>query len=457
MQKDAAALYVAEKAVAEADPFVRTLDEARNIGEHEFASINVHDAELRIERGKRIIGDLRLGGADGGKERRLSGVRQSHDTGIGDELEPQTNGVLLTRETGIGATGRTIGRSLEVCVTEAAVAAARQHDALACFGEICEQHLAIFLVDLSADRHLEHRVSAVGAVPILAHAGPAVLGGEVLLVAVVDERIEAIDRLGDDIAAFAAITAVRAAELYEFFPTERHAAVPAVAGADIDLGLVKKFHGGITWYDRADGSNWRATGRNQSLEWAQAKPTSVSEIGADIDLGLVKKFHGGITWYDRADGSNWRAAGRNQSLEWAQAKPTSVSRFIQTFIRVRKHAYEDKFFPPKVSCRCPLRAPYADCGHAGSRPGRTTNNPSRLTSAGGLHNNRASGKSLDGIQVAAGHDAKHRPFHCPRYRSRVSRGPNWFHGRARHTSLGDQGSCSRNRQRRVHLRAAVGA
>src|SRR5579862_126457 len=408
MQKDAAALYVAEKAVAEADPFVRTLDEARNISEHKFASIHVHNAELRIERGERIIGDLRLGGADGGKERRLSGVRQSHDTGIGDELEPQTNGVLLTRETGIGATGRTIGRSLEVCVTEAAVAAARQHDALACFGEICEQHLAIFLVDLSADRHLEHRVSAVGAVPILAHAGPAVLGGEVLLVAVVDERIEAIDRLGDDIAAFAAITAVRAAELYEFFPTERHAAVPAVAGAD-------------------------------------------------IDLGLVKKFHGGITWYDRADGSNWRAAGRNQSLERAQAKPTSVSRFIQTFIRVRKHAYEDKFFPPKVSCRCPLRAPYADCGHAGSRPGRTTNNPSRLTSAGGLHNNRASGKSLDGIQVAAGHDAKHRPFHCPRYRSRVSRGPNWFHGRARHTSLGDQGSCSRNRQRRVHLRAAVGA
>jgi hypothetical protein len=201
----------------------------RNIGEHKFASVNVHNAELRIERREWIIGDLRLGGADCSKERRLPGVRQSDDTGIGDEFEPQTNGVLLTRETGIGATGRAIGRSLEVRVTEAAVAAARQHDALAYFGEISKQRLAVFVVDLRADRHLEHRIGAVGAVPILAHAGPAVLGGEVLLIAVVDERIEAIDRIGDDLSAFAAITAVRTAELNEFFPTERHAAVPAVA------------------------------------------------------------------------------------------------------------------------------------------------------------------------------------------------------------------------------------
>ena len=77
---------------------------------------------------------------------------------------------------------------------------------------------------------------------VLAHAGAAVLGKKVLLVAVVDERVEAFDGLRDHVAAVAAVAAVRPAELDEFFAPERHAAVAAGAGADIDLGLVEEFH-----------------------------------------------------------------------------------------------------------------------------------------------------------------------------------------------------------------------
>ena len=78
---------------------------------------------------------------------------------------------------------------------------------------------------------------------VLAHAAAAVLGLEVLLVAVVDQRVEAVDRLRDHVAALAAVAAVRAAELDELLAPERDAAVPAVAGADVDLGLVEEFHG----------------------------------------------------------------------------------------------------------------------------------------------------------------------------------------------------------------------
>ena len=77
---------------------------------------------------------------------------------------------------------------------------------------------------------------------ILAHAGAAVPGPEVLLVAVVDQRIEAVDALRDHIPTLAAVTAVGAAELDELLAAERHAAIPAVAGADIDFGLVEEFH-----------------------------------------------------------------------------------------------------------------------------------------------------------------------------------------------------------------------
>ena len=83
---------------------------------------------------------------------------------------------------------------------------------------------------------------AVGAVAVLAHAVGALLRLEVLLVAVVDQRVEAVDRLDDDVAAAAAIAAVGPAELDELLAPERHAAVAAVAGADIDLGLVEEFH-----------------------------------------------------------------------------------------------------------------------------------------------------------------------------------------------------------------------
>jgi hypothetical protein len=80
-------------------------------------------------------------------------------------------------------------------------------------------------------------------VAVLAHAAAAALRLEVLLVAVVDQRVEAVDGLDHDVAAFAAVTAVRAAELDELLAPERHAAVAARAGLDIDLGLVEELHG----------------------------------------------------------------------------------------------------------------------------------------------------------------------------------------------------------------------
>ena len=72
------------------------------------------------------------------------------------------------------------------------------------------------------------------------------LGLEMLLVAVVDERVEPVDAFDQDVAAAAAVAAVRPAELDELLAPERDAARPAVAGADVDLGLVEEFHGPLS-------------------------------------------------------------------------------------------------------------------------------------------------------------------------------------------------------------------
>ena len=57
-------------------------------------------------------------------------------------------------------------------------------------------------------------------VAIAAAAVHAGLRLEMLLVAIVDQRVEAVDALDPDVAAAAAIAAVRAAELDEFLAPE---------------------------------------------------------------------------------------------------------------------------------------------------------------------------------------------------------------------------------------------
>ena len=195
-----------------------------------------------MQRRERIVRDLRARRAHRGEERRLAGIRQPDDAGIGDQLEPQPDGAFLARLPRIGMARGAVGGALEMSVAEAAIAALGEHGLLTHLGEVGEQRLAILLIDLSAGWHLHHHVGTARAMAILAHAGTAVLGGVVLLVAVVDQRVEAIDRDHHDVAAPATIAAIWPAELDELLAPERHAAVPAVTGADIDLGFVEEFH-----------------------------------------------------------------------------------------------------------------------------------------------------------------------------------------------------------------------
>jgi hypothetical protein len=131
MQEGARALDMAEEAVAEADALMRALDQAGNVGNDEFALVDAHDAELRMQRGEGIVGDLGLGRGDRREKRRLAGVRQADQPGIGDQFQPQADGALLRRLAGIGAARRAVGRRLEMRVAEAAIAA---FDAARCAG-----------------------------------------------------------------------------------------------------------------------------------------------------------------------------------------------------------------------------------------------------------------------------------------------------------------------------------
>ena len=144
---------------------------------------------------------------------------------------------------GLALRGARLVEDLKCALPKPPLPPCGQHEFFAERGQVGEQGFVVLVEDLRADRNLEHDGLAIGAMAVLAHAVDAPLGLEVLLVAIVDQRVQPVDRLDHDIAAAAAIAAVGPAELNELFAAKRHAAVAAVAGADIDLGFVKEFHG----------------------------------------------------------------------------------------------------------------------------------------------------------------------------------------------------------------------
>ena len=191
---------------------------------------------------ERIICDLGLGRRDSGKKGRLAGIGQADEARVCDQLEAQPDRHLDPDLAGIGATRCAIGGCGEMQVAEAAVAAARQHDALAHFRQIGDQRFAVLVINLGADRHFQHDVGATAARAVAAHAVHAGLGLEMLLETIVDQRVETIDADHEHVAAAAAIATVGTAELDELFTAERDGAGTAVARADVDAGLIEELH-----------------------------------------------------------------------------------------------------------------------------------------------------------------------------------------------------------------------
>jgi hypothetical protein len=137
-----------------------------------------------------------------------------------------------------------VGRGLVGGVAASAVTALQEDDLFARLGEVGEDVLALIVEDLGAHRDPDDEILAARAGPVLAGTALAARCLEMLGVAEVDQGIEALDRLEDDVAALAAVAAIRPAIFDIFLPPEAHRSRPARAGADEDLGLVEEMHGG---------------------------------------------------------------------------------------------------------------------------------------------------------------------------------------------------------------------
>ena len=240
VQQQPRALEMREELMAEPDALARALDQPGHVGDDELPAVGRLDgAEHGRERRERILRDLRLRVREARDERRLARVRQADERGVGEQLQAQLDRTLLPEPADLCEPRRLPCRPREALVAATAAPALRDDDTRAGMREVGDQ--PFFLVEhLGADRNVQDCVLAVGTVREPSAAGSAFPGAQPLIRA--DAREVATRSVGHehDVAALAAVTAVRAALRDELLAPEMDRAVAAATRDDRQLGAIVK-------------------------------------------------------------------------------------------------------------------------------------------------------------------------------------------------------------------------
>jgi hypothetical protein len=234
---------VPKERVTQAGTAARALDETRHVRDGRPPLVvltELHDAEVGLEGGERVVGDLRGGGGDGRKQGRLAGVRQPDEPDVGDEAELEPEPCLRTGLALLCVAGRLVRGSLEMRVAETAAPAARDHRLLSYGHEVGQELAGLVAIDRGPGRNVEDQVVARLAVTAGTRAAATGRRPEMVSVAEIAERRLARVDTKVDRASASAVTAVRAAAWDVCLLPEGRGPVAAVAGADPDLHAVEE-------------------------------------------------------------------------------------------------------------------------------------------------------------------------------------------------------------------------
>ena len=122
-----------------------------------------------IERGERVVGDLRLGRRDGGDQGGLAGVGEAHQGHVGHELELHVEPALLALLALLGEGRGPAAVGEEAGIAPPALAALGDQEAVAVTGQVA-LHGPLAVAHHGADRDGDDDVLAPGAVPLLPRA-----------------------------------------------------------------------------------------------------------------------------------------------------------------------------------------------------------------------------------------------------------------------------------------------
>jgi len=110
------------------------------------------------------------------------------------------------------------------------------------FGKISQNFAGFIILHNGAGRNNDFQIHSTPTGAVVAGAVSTVFGDLMLLVFQIQERMVTFRCAKNDVAAFAAVTAVGAAFGDKLFPPETHAACAAVSAFYKNLCFVNKFH-----------------------------------------------------------------------------------------------------------------------------------------------------------------------------------------------------------------------
>ena len=85
MKQQSGSLDMSQESIAKSVPFVRSFDQARDVGDYKSAEVShVDDAQMRLERRERIIGNFWPRGRNRGNKRRLACIGKSCEADVGE-------------------------------------------------------------------------------------------------------------------------------------------------------------------------------------------------------------------------------------------------------------------------------------------------------------------------------------------------------------------------------------
>ncbi len=211
VHQHAAPLDVPQELQAQPLALAGARDQAGDVGDGVDGRTGGDHTEVGHQRGERVVGDLRLGGAEHGDQGRLAGAGIAHERHVRDGLQLQDDVVEVPRLAEQREPGRLAARRGEGGVAEPAAAALGGDVGGAVADEVGED-VARLVEHHRAVRHGQDQVLAVLAAAVAALAGLAVGGLAVRRVVVVEQRGHGLVDGEDHIAAASAVATVGPAE-----------------------------------------------------------------------------------------------------------------------------------------------------------------------------------------------------------------------------------------------------
>ena len=221
--------------------FVGSFYYTRNIGHHERTVVVIADySQIGLQGCKSVRSNLWLGRSNGAQQCGFTGVRESYQPHIRQELEFQNENAFFALFTGLGVARCLVGCGLKVVVAKAAFAAAAEDLLLSVFIKVEELLSALGILYHGANRYIQYYICAILAFAQCGAAFLPVFGLDMLAVFQVDQCPELRAGPQDDMPAAASVSSVWPAFGNVLGSVQVHGARPSVSGSAVNLYVVYK-------------------------------------------------------------------------------------------------------------------------------------------------------------------------------------------------------------------------